>query len=161
MNIADYVLVAAGVTAGLHAGLLYDFSVDVVPSMRKLRAKAHIDMFHAIDRTITNPFFFISFFGPMILIPLGAYLLRGEPAFWWLVAASAVQILLCNVVTMAIHLPLNAELTRVDTSKISDSQAEKIRLDFQGPGSKWSIWHTVRTLAGTTATALVLVACLA
>lgn len=158
MNFENIVLVAAGVTAGLHAGLLYDFSVDIVPSMRKLKPKAHIEMFHAIDKTITNPVFFISFFGPMIFIPLAAFLLRDTPQFSWLVAAALVQIIGCNGVTMAVHLPLNAELAKVDTDKISDSEAEKIRQDFQGPGSKWNRWHTIRTLAGTTATALLFIA---
>lgn len=128
--------------------------------MRKLRPKAHIEMFQAIDKTITNPVFFLSFFGPIILIPLAAFLLRDGSQFPWLVVAALVQVFACNGVTVSQHLPLNAELAKVDTSKISDTEAEKIRNDFQGKGSKWVRWHTVRTLAGTTATALVIVATL-
>lgn len=160
MTPENMVLVVGGVLTGLHAGLLYDFAIDIVPSLRKLKPKAHIEIFQSIDKTITNPVFFLSFLGPIILLPLGAFLLRGEPAFGWLAAAAAVQILFCNAVTMSAHLPLNAELAKVDTSKISDAEAEKVRQAFQGPGSKWVRFHTIRTLAGTAATALVLVACL-
>lgn len=159
MTVENIVLVAGGVLAGLHAGLLYDFSVDVVPSMRKLKPKVHIEMFQAIDKTITNPLFFPSFFGPVILFPLAAFLFRDTPQFGWLVAASIIQIVFCNGATVAGNLPINAELAKVDTSKISETEAEKIRHEFQGPGSKWMHFHTVRTLAGTTATALVFLAC--
>jgi len=152
--------VVGGVLTGLHAGLLYDFAVDVVPSLRKLKAKAHIEMFQSIDKTITNPVFFLSFFGPIILLPLAALLFRGESPFAWLAAASVIQILFCNGVTMTAHLPLNAELAKVDTSKISDAEAEKIRQTFQGPGSKWVYFHAIRTWAGIVATTLVFMACL-
>ncbi len=160
MTLESIVLVAGGVLTGLHAGLLYDFSVDIVPSLRKLKAKAHIEMFQSIDKTITNPVFFLSFFGPIILLPLAAFLFRGEPPFAWLAAASLIQILLCNGVTVTTHLPLNADLAKVDTGNISEAEAEKIRQAFQGPNSKWIRFHAVRTLAAIATTALVFVACL-
>lgn len=159
MTIENVVLVAGGVLAGLHAGLLYDFAIDVVPSMQKLKPKAHIEMFQAIDKTITNLLFFPSFFGPIVLLPLAAFLFRGEPQFPWLVAAAIIQIFGCNAVTIRKHLPLNTELAKVDTHKISDAEAEKVRLTFQGPGSIWNRFHAVRTLAGIIATTLVFIVC--
>ncbi len=158
MALERIALVAAGVLTGLHAGLLYDFSVDVVPSLRKL--KAHIEMFQAIDKTIANPVFFLSFFGPIVLLPLAAFSFRGEPRFPYLLAAALIQIVACCGATVAGNLPLNARLAKVDTDRISDSEADKIRSDFQGPGSAWMRWHTLRTIAGTAAPALALVACL-
>lgn len=160
MTTENIVLVAGGILAGLHAGLLYDFSVDIVPSMRKLSAKAHIEMFQAIDKTITNALFFPSFFGPVVLLPLAAFLFRGQPEFPWLLAAALIQILFCNGVTVAAHLPLNVGLAKVETGKLSEREAEKIRSEFQGPGSKWVRFHTVRTISGITATILVFIACL-
>lgn len=151
------VIVTGGVLAGLHAGLLYDFSVDIVPSLRKLKAKAHIEMFQSINKTIENPAFFLSFFGPAILLPLSTFLFRNKPQFLWLLAASLIQILGCNGVTIARHLPLNAAFAKVDTNKISDQEAETIRTEFQGPNSRWVRFHTVRTLAGITATTLVFI----
>jgi uncharacterized membrane protein len=155
MSFENVVLVLAGVSTGLHAGLLYDFSVDIVPSMRKLGAKAHIEMFQAIDKTITNPVFFLSFFGPIVLLPLATVLLWGEPQGAWLLIAAVVQIVGCNGATVAGNLPLNAELVKVDTAKISDAEAVKIRQAFQGRGSRWMVFHTIRTIAGTAATALI------
>ncbi len=161
ISLENVVLVAAGLLTGLHAGLLFDFSVDIVPSLRKLKAKAHIEMFQSIDSTIENPVFFLSFLGPIVLLPLATFLFRGEPQFSWLLAVSLIQIIACNVVTLAIHLPLNAKLAKVDTSKISDQEAEKIRRDFQGLGSRWTRFHAIRTLAGITATGLMFIAAIA
>jgi uncharacterized membrane protein len=159
MTLESVVLVGGGVLSGLHAGLLYDYAIDIVPSMRKLGARAHIEMFQAIDKTIANALFFPSFFGPVVLLPLAAFLFRGEAQFPWLVAASVIQIVLCNGVTVAAHLPLNAALAKVDTSKISDREAERTRRDFQGPGSKWTRFHAIRTVAGIAATTLAFIAC--
>jgi uncharacterized membrane protein len=156
----NIVLVTAGVLTALHAGLLYDFSVDIVPSMRKLKAKAHIEMFQAINNTIQNPAFFLSFFGPVILLPLATFLFRGESQFSWLAAAAVIQIVACNGITVTQHLPRNAELAKVDTSKISDAEAEKIRQEFQGPETPWTRFHIMRTLAAITATTIVFVVCL-
>lgn len=146
-----FVITTGVVLTGLHAGLLYDFAIDTVPSMKKLDAKEHIRMFQAIDKTITNALFFPSFVGPILLLPAATYMFRNEPAFPWLIAASLIQIILCNGVTISQHLPLNAELAKVKTTSLSDAEAEKIRQDFQGNGSKWNRFHTVRTLAGITA----------
>jgi uncharacterized membrane protein len=158
MSGEEIILVLGGLAAGLHAGLLYDFAIDVVPSMQKLKPKAHIEMFQAIDKTILGPIFGFSFFGPILLLPLAAFLFRGTDAFVWLAAAAAVHILGSNLVTMAVHLPLNAGLAKVDTQKISDAEAEKIRTAFQGNGSKWNRFHTVRTLSSTAALVFVLAA---
>lgn len=155
-----FVLVTAGTLTGLHAGLLYDFSVDVVRSMRYLKPKEHIRMMQAINIKIENPVFFLSFFGPVVLLPLATWLHQGEPPFSYLLAASLVEIIGCQAVTIIGNIPLNNELAKVDTNKISDQTAGVIRRDFQGSGSKWMIWHSVRTLAGITATVLVFVAAL-
>ena len=109
---------------------------------------------------IKNPVFFLSFFGPTILLPLAAYLHRAESSFPLLVAASLLHILGSNGVTAAGNIPLNEKLDTVDTNQISEADAEPIRQQFQGPGSPWMRWHAVRTWAAIVATALVFIVCL-
>lgn len=157
-SFANIALVLGGVTTGMHAGLLYDWSVNVVPSLRKLSPKRHIETFQVMNKTIENPVFFISFLGPIIFLPLAAFFFRGTPRFSWLLAAALVQIIGSNIVTISQHLPRNAQLAKVQASRLNDTEADKIRQDFQGRGSKWTGWHTVRTLASISATALVFIA---
>jgi uncharacterized membrane protein len=160
MTFENIVLVAAGVLTALHAGLLYDFSVDIVPALRSIKGTAHISMMQAINVKIENPVFFLSFFGPIVLLPLAAFLHWGEPQFGWLLAASVIQIFGCEAVTMAGNIPLNNKLAKIDANQLSETEADKIRKEFQGPGTPWMRFHTIRTLAAIVATTIVFVVCL-
>jgi uncharacterized membrane protein len=160
LTLANIVLVVGGVLTALHAGLLYDFSVDIVTALRSIKGTAHISMMQAINVKIENPVFFLSFFGPIILLPLAAWLHWGEPQFVWLVAASLIQILGCEAVTAVGNIPLNNELNKIDPEKLSEAEADKIRKEFQGPGTPWMRYHLIRTLAAITATTILFIVCL-
>ena len=160
MTFENIVLVVGGTLTGLLAGLLYSFSVAIVPALRSLKATQHIAAMQSINVKIINPIFFLSFFGPVVLLPLAAFLHRGQPGFVLLVAAAIIQILGANGVTMFGNIPLNNELAKVDVTKISEEEADKIRKEFQGPGKPWMRFHTIRTLAAIISTALVFIVCL-
>lgn len=160
MSLENIVLVIGGTLTGLMAGLLYTFNVAVVPALRSLKGTQHIAAMQAINEKIKNPVFFLSFFGPTLLLPLAAYLHRGTSEFPLLVAAALLHILGANGVTIIGNIPLNEKLDKIDASQLSDAEADSIRTAFQGPGSPWMRWHTVRTLAAIAATALVFIVCL-
>jgi uncharacterized membrane protein len=160
MSIENTVLVTGGVLTALHAGLLYDFSVDIVPALRSTKGTTHISMMQEINRKIENPVFFLSFFGPMALLPWAAALHWEKPQFPWLVAASVIQIIGCEGVTMAGNIPLNHRLARIDVSRLSELEADSIRNEFQGPGAPWMRFHNIRTLAAIAATTILFAVCL-
>jgi uncharacterized membrane protein len=160
MTLENILLVLGGTLTGLLAGVFYAFNVAVVPALRRLKAREHIAAMNAINDKIKNPIFFLSFFGPTLLLPLAAYLHRAESTFPLLVAAALLHIVGSNGVTAAGNIPLNERLDKVNLDQISDAEAEQIRQDFQGPGSPWMRFHAVRTLAAIAATALVFIVCL-
>lgn len=160
MNIENTILVTGGVLTALHAGLLYDFSVDIVPALRSTKGTTHISMMQAINRKIENPVFFLSFFGPMVLLPWAAVLHWGKPQFPALLAASVIQLVACEGMTMAGNIPLNNRLATIDPERLSEPEADRIRKEFQGPGTPWMRFHTVRTLAAITATTILFAVCL-
>ena len=160
MTFEQIILVVGGTFTGLVAGLFYSFTVAIVPALRTLKGKEHIAAMQAINTKIENPLFFLSFFGALVFLPLTAYLYRDKPAFPLLVAASILYILGAIGATVFGDIPLNEELAKVETPKISEEEAEKIRKEFQGSWKPWMRFHAVRTLAATAATTLVLVACL-
>lgn len=98
ISVENLVLVLGGVLTALHAGLLYDFSVDIVPALRSLKGSAHLAMMEAIN-------------------------------------------------------------AKIDADKLSE-EADRIRKEFQGSGTPWMRFHTVRTLAAITATTILFVVCL-
>jgi uncharacterized membrane protein len=109
---------------------------------------------------IENPLLFVSFFGPTILLPLAAFLHQSEPGFALLLGAAILHIAGSNGVTIFGNIPLNKQLAKVDSTALSEEEAERIRTAFQGPGSLWMRLHALRTLAAAAATALILVTCL-
>ena len=160
MTLENIVLVIGGTLTGLMAGLFYAFNVAVVPALRHVKGTQHIATMNAINDKIKNPVFFLSFFGPTVLLPLAAYLHRGTESFPLLVGASLLHILGANGVTIVGNIPLNEKLAKVDAHQLSEAEADKIRQDFQGPGSPWMRFHNRRTLAAIVATALVFIVCL-
>lgn len=160
MTFENIVLVAGGTLTGLIAGLFYAFNVAVVPGLRSLKGTQHIAAMRAISVKIKNPIFFLSFFGPSILLPWAAWLHWGAAQFPLLVAAAALHIIGANGVTIAGNLPLNDRLEKLDLSQLSEAEADRIRQEFQGPESPWMRFHNLRTLAAMAATILVFVACL-
>lgn len=160
MNLENAVLVTGGTLTGLMAGLFYAFNVAVVPGLRNATATQHIAAMQGINAKIQNPIFFLSFFGPTLLLPLAAYLHRDKPEFAMLVLAAGLFMVGANGITIAVHIPLNEALDKVEVSQISEAEAEPIRTDYQGSDSRWMRWHTVRTLTTTASAALVLIVCL-
>ncbi len=159
MSLENIVLVVAGTLSGLLAGVFYAFSVAIVPALRSITATRHIAAMQAINIRIKNPVFFLSFFGPTVLLPFAATLHRGGSQVALIVAAM-LHIFGANGVTIAGNIPLNNVLEKIDVNALSDAEAERVRTEFQGRGSRWMRLHTARTLASTAATVLVFVVCL-
>jgi len=160
MTLENIVLVIAGTLTGLLAGVFYAFNVAIVPALRSIKGTQHIAAMQAINEKIENPVFFLSFFGPSVLLPLAAYLHRDGPQFPLLVAAAALHIIGANGVTVAGDIPLNNKLAKLDISQLSEAEADRIRQEFQGPGSPWMRFHNLRTLAAIAATARIFIVCL-
>lgn len=160
MSPVTIILISGGTLSGLLAGVLYAFSVAVIPGLRSVKAKEHIAVMQSINLKIINPVFFLSFFGPTLLLPLAAFLQRDSPTFPLLLGAAALHILGVNGVTIAGNVPLNDRLARVDVGILTEMEAEQARRAYQGRGSAWMRWHHVRTIASIVATVLVFIACL-
>ena len=160
MTLENIVLVISGTLTGLLAGLLYAFNVAFVPALRSIKATEHIAAMQSLNKKIQNPVFFLSFFGPTVLLPLAAYLHRGGPQFPLLVVAAGLHIIGANGVTIMGNLPLNDNLDKHNVSQLSEAEADQIRVEFQGAGKPWMQFHNIRTLAEVAATALVFIACL-
>jgi uncharacterized membrane protein len=160
MSFENIILLAAGTLSGLLAGVFYTFNVAIVPALRRVRGTQHIAVMQAINLKIKNPVFFLSFFGPSLLLPLAAYLHRNGSQFGLLVAASLLHIIGANGVTVGGNVPLNERLDQVEPERISETEADRIREEFQGRGSAWMRLHNIRTIASILATALVFIVCL-
>jgi uncharacterized membrane protein len=142
------VLGAALVAMALVAGLVYTFSVAVMPNLAGADDRTFVA---TMQRFNENPVFQLSFTAALVLIALAAVLQRrhgSRVAMRWTVAALVLYGIVVAV-TFGINIPLNDELDRAgDPDRIAD--LAHVRSRFEGP---WVAANIVRTLLSTAAVA--------
>jgi uncharacterized membrane protein len=144
---AGLVLVAALVAMALVAGLIYTFSVAVMPALADADDRTFVE---TMQRFNDNPAFQISFIGALALTGLAAVLLRLRgrgPAVRWAVAALVLYGIVLAI-TFGLHIPLNNDIDGVDLGRVAD--VADVRDDVEGP---WVAGNIVRTVFSTAAVA--------
>ena len=140
------VLGAALVAMTLVAGLIYTFSVAVMPNLAGADDRTFVA---TMQRFNENPAFQLSFTGALVLTALAVLLQRRhgpDVATRWTVAALVLYGIVLAV-TFGLHIPLNNELDRAgDPDRITD--LAHVRSQFEGP---WVAGNIVRTLLCTAA----------
>ena len=159
MLLENAILVVAGTLTALSAGLLFSFSVAVNGGLHRLKDSEYVAAMQSINIAIGNPVFLLTFFGPVILLPLAALLHDISSARFALLAAASVLYLGFTFgVTAGGNVPLNNGLAGVDLSRASDEDVSQARTKFERP---WNRLHAVRTIASVSATVLIFVAAVA
>ncbi len=153
---ADIILVVAGTLAALLAGLFFGFQVAVMPGLARSSDREFLRAMQNINRVIVNPVFLLSFLGPIVLLPIAAWL-NWEKAGWLLVAASVAHIVGGVGITGSRNIPLNNRLDALDLDAQSDADVGAFRKEFEKP---WNQWHLMRTVATILATVAAFVAAL-
>jgi uncharacterized membrane protein len=142
--LTGWLLVAATLTAGLAAGLLYAFAVAVMPGLAQVDDAAFVSVMQSINRSIVNPWFLLTFLGAPALA-IGAVIARfvagGGP--WWPLLTATALALLSVLITAAMNIPLNNAL---DAAGSVDPGV--IREAFE---SRWVSWNMARTVVSTAA----------
>jgi uncharacterized membrane protein len=142
-------LVAATMTMGLMAGLYYAYACSVMLGLGRADDRTFVDGMQRINVAILNGWFFLSFFGALVLTALAAVLHLG--ADWrsvlpWIVAGFVLYVVTL-VITMGVNVPLNNTLaTAGDPDRIADLGAVRDRFE-----ASWVRWNLVRGAACTIA----------
>jgi uncharacterized membrane protein len=143
-------IVAAIVGGGLVSGLLFAFSVAVMPALRDLSPQAGMQAMQRINVVIINPIFLFVFLGTSLLcIAVAFFAMRGLPS------ASSICLLIGALayligplgITMAFNVPLNNQLAAVP--------ADRAQIEWPKYVSAWLRWNHMRTALGAVAIALL------
>lgn len=147
-------LLAAGTTtAGLTAGVFFDWQVTVMPGLEELPDAEFIATFQALDRAVKNPLFIGgAFMGGAVSLVAATVAHRHEPARLRHLAAASAAYLVGVGVTLAGNVPLNEKLAEVSVATASPAEMATARMDFEGP---WKALHLVRTAAALGSLVLV------
>jgi uncharacterized membrane protein len=140
-------LVAATITTGLVAGLLFAYAVSVMPALRLVDDRTFVEVMQRINVAIINGWFLTCFVGALVFTVLAGLLHLGadsRSALPWIVAAFVLYVA-ALVITGRLNVPLNNALVAAGKpDRIADVAA--VRERFEAP---WVRWNIARTVAAT------------
>ncbi|MDN3693532.1 DUF1772 domain-containing protein [Chryseobacterium tructae] len=151
-------LIITAVLTALIAGLFYAYSCSVVLGLGKLNDIEYLKAMQNINREILNPVFFMSFMGTAILLPVSAFMLRGEqPAFIFLLLATLAYIIGVFGVTVIGNVPMNDQLDQFDISGSTTEAIKQMRDNFE---NRWNFLNNIRTVFSVISIILAVCACI-
>jgi uncharacterized membrane protein len=139
--------------AGLAAGVFFAFSNFVMRALGRIPAPEGIRAMQEINVTVINPWFMTALFGSglaslaVIVVAVADWDGSYGP---YLVAAGALYVVGCVVVTMAFNVPRNEALAAVDPASTEGAAVWERYL------VEWTRWNSVRTVACLAAMALLI-----
>lgn len=147
MFLLNLSLVFSAFLCSLVAGFLFAWAVVIMPGIRSLDDKAFIRAFQVTDRVIQNghPLFMLVWLGSAVAIIvcglLGLSLLQGVDLVLLFLAVGGY---LAGVQgsTIAVHLPLNNTLQRLDLEAMGEEAIAEARAAFE---SRWNRSNVIRT----------------
>lgn len=143
----------------LIAGLFYAYSCSINPGLGKLGDGEYLRAMQSINRAILNPWFFASFMGTLLLMPVFTWMVfknEGVGITFYLVLAAAV-IYAAGVfgVTVIGNVPLNESLDKANLDITNSEQLKTLRAGFE---ISWNKFHGIRTGANLISLLLFLLA---
>jgi uncharacterized membrane protein len=160
INFNNVVLLLTIFVVALMAGLFYNWSTAITTGLHRLDDKEYLSAMQSINRTIQNPWFFLSFFGVIVLLPLCTYLqYKGEIKFNFYLTLFALIIYFTGVmlVTISINIPLNNMLDAFDINNAKLNDIVNMRKAFE---TKWNSYNMIRTISSIISLILLLLACI-
>jgi len=152
----DLLLLAATLTTGLVAGLLYAFFHAVMPGLGSADDQVSVTAFQRIELAIGNPWMMVAFVGsPVLTAAALAADLAGDRAVLPGLLVALVLTLATVGITGAVHLPLNRALLEVDASDPVAAAAGRAVFE-----ARWNRWNVVRTASSIASFAALTVALL-
>ena len=158
-KMGDYILFFTTLSVALIAGLFYAYSCSVNIGLGHLSDRDYLNAMQEINKAILNPWFFASFIGSLVLLPLSAWLQFSAEnfiRFYLLLGATIVYLIGVFGVTAFGNVPLNERLANADLEVLSIQAIKDLRIAFEKP---WLQCHLIRTLAALITTILTIASC--
>ncbi len=159
MDVFELSLILSILLCSLVAGFLFSYAIVIMPGIKNLDDKLFILSFQATDRIIQNnhPLFLLVWIGSAIaLIACAIYgfgKLQGIDLFL-LVLATLGYIIGVQGLTIAIHLPLNNRLQKLDVESMKEVELNSERIEFE---SRWNRANYFRTVIACLVTFLLVI----
>ncbi len=141
---------------GLSAGLCFTWTNAITPGIGRLDDMSYLMSFQQMNRSIINPMFIITFFGPSILGIISLIVFRGasKAIIWVLIVAIAIYFLGVVLVTIFGNVPLNNILETTELNSANRIDLKTLRDLFE---VKWNRLHVIRTISAVVSFLLLII----
>jgi len=129
---------------GLSSGFFYAWQVSVIPGTLKISDASYLETMKSINKEILNPFFFIIFFGALVIsfLNVGIHIFSGSNIPTLFVSLATIAYALTFGVTAFGNVPLNNTLEALNLSETSSEELENFRKYYE---TSWNKYHLLRT----------------
>ena len=150
-TVSSWLILLAGVGAGLTAGVFLAFSTFVMTGLGRAPAAVGVRAMQEINRAAPHPVFMLTLFGTALLaVGLAVAAVVGRGPGWGPVVAGTAAYLLCVVLTIGCHVPRNEALAALDPAAPATSGPWRTYL------RDWTRLNHLRTLSAAAGSVLLL-----
>ena len=159
MAFLDISLIFAILLCSLVGGFIFTYSIVVMPGLSNLNDKDFLKAFQVTDAVIQNnqPLFMFTWIGSIVAILttiVASFITVGLLEFWLIILVGAAYLLGVQGITVAIHIPLNNHIQKLNIEELNDKTLAYERKNFE---AKWNFFNKIRTFVAISASSLLLI----
>ena len=159
MEYLDISLIFAILFCNLVGGFIFTYSVVVMPGLSNLNNKHFLKAFQVTDAIIQSNqlLFMFTWIGSIVAIlsTISASLVTvGLSETWLIILVGAAYLLGVQGITLAIHIPLNNHIQKLNIEELDDKTLADERLKFE---TKWNFFNIIRTGIAISVSLLMLI----
>ena len=159
MTYLDISLIFAILFCSLVGGFIFTYSIIVMPGLSNLNNKDFLKAFQVTDAVIHNnqPFFMFTWIGSIVAILttiVASLITVGLSEAWIIILVGAAYLVGVQGITVAIHIPLNNHIQKLNIEELNDKTLAHERLKFE---PKWNFFNKIRTGIAISVSILMLI----
>ena len=159
MAFLDISLIFTILLCSLVSGFIFTYSIVVMPGLSNLNNKDFLKAFQVTDAVIQNnqPLFMFTWIGSIVAILttiVASLITVGLLGSWLIILVGAAYLLGVQGITVAIHIPLNNHIQKLNIEELNDKTLAYERKNFE---AKWNFFNKIRTFVAISASSLLLI----
>ena len=159
MDGLDLSLILSIISCSLVGGFIFTYAIVVMPGLSKLNDKDFLRAFQVTDAVIQNnqPLFMFTWIGSIVAILttiVASLITVGLSEAWIIILMGAAYLIGVQGITVAIHIPLNNHIQRLNIEEQNDKTLADERLKFE---TKWNFFNKIRTGIAISVSSLMLI----
>ena len=159
MAFLDISLIFTILLCSLVSGFIFTYSIVVMPGLSNLNDKDFLKAFQVTDAVIQNnqPLFMFTWIGSIVAILttiVASFITAGLLESWLIILVGAAYLLGVQGITVAIHIPLNNHIQKLNIEELNDKTLAYERKNFE---AKWNFFNKIRTFVAISASSLLLI----